>query len=250
MEKPRLDVLRVERARANSAARRQAHDEGHRSLGAVEALRGHVDDLIEAARDEVGKLHLDDRPPPQERAAHGDAHRSGLGDRRVDDAVVAELIEEATCDRERPAELGDVLSHEEDAFILTHRMTQRDRDGLEIDLDLDALVLFRQLEKDRAIVARRRAFRLQRLVDDIDEQIGARGAQIVQPLLRDDASIEERVLELLDRVLSHETVAVGGGHLVERAVALRVPAHAPDHRLDERRSLAGSRARAEATAPL
>src|SRR3954451_21439079 len=58
VQEPRLGVLRVERAAAEAAAARQPDGDVHREPLAVVHLPGDVDELIEAAGDEVGELHL------------------------------------------------------------------------------------------------------------------------------------------------------------------------------------------------
>ncbi len=70
--------------------------------------------------DEVGELELDDRPLAHPGRADGGADEALLGDRRVDHALVAELLEEALRDAERPAEVADVLAEQEDALVLAH----------------------------------------------------------------------------------------------------------------------------------
>ena len=81
-------------------------------------LRRDGDDHVERARDEVGELELDDRALAHPGRAEGGADESLLGDRRVDDALVAELLEEPLRDAERAAEVADVLAEQEDALVL------------------------------------------------------------------------------------------------------------------------------------
>ena len=75
MDEPRFGVLRVIQAPADITATRRAHDNGHRCPAAVTVpeRRRLVDDLIEPARDEIGELHLGDRPVATQRGADADA---------------------------------------------------------------------------------------------------------------------------------------------------------------------------------
>jgi hypothetical protein len=69
-----------------------------------------VHELVEAAGDEVGKLHLADRPHSLDRGAGGGAEDQVLGQRRVEHALGAELLGEAVGDLEGAAEGADVLA--------------------------------------------------------------------------------------------------------------------------------------------
>ena len=92
VHEPGLGILRVERPAGEAAAARQAHDDRGREPQTVVQLAGDVDELVEAAGDEVGELHLADRPHADDRGADGAADDRLLGDRRVDHAVDAELL--------------------------------------------------------------------------------------------------------------------------------------------------------------
>ena len=94
VHEPRLGVLRVKRAAGEAAAAGQPHGDVHRQALAVVHLRGDVDELVEAAGDEVRELHLADRPHPDDRCADRAADDPGLRERRVHDAVGAELVEQ------------------------------------------------------------------------------------------------------------------------------------------------------------
>ena len=91
-----------------------------------------VDDLIEAARDEVGELHLGDRPVAAQRGADADADDRRLGNRRVDDAQLAELVVEPLRDAERAAVRADVLAEDEHFRIAPHLLGERFADGFEV----------------------------------------------------------------------------------------------------------------------
>ena len=62
----------------------------------------HGDDRVERAADEVGELQLGDRPLAHPGRTEGGADEALLGDRRVDHAFVAELLEQSFRDAEGP----------------------------------------------------------------------------------------------------------------------------------------------------
>ncbi len=82
---------------------------------AVVGLGQVVDDLVEAAGDEVAELHLDHGPEAVQGQAQGGPQRARLDDGRVAHARLAELLDEALGDLEDAAVLGDVLAEEDDA---------------------------------------------------------------------------------------------------------------------------------------
>ena len=112
-----LGVLRVERPAVHAAAGRAADDERHADAGAVARLGGEVRDHVEGARDEVDELHLGHGPHPHHRGPDRGADDGGLGDRRVDDALLAELGDEAVGHLEGAAVDADVLAEQEDALV-------------------------------------------------------------------------------------------------------------------------------------
>ena len=93
---------------------------GTRRAPAIPALGGEVGDLVEAAGDEVGELHLGDGPHAHQRRADRGADDAGLGDRRVHDALLAELFEHAVGDLECAAVDADVFAEDEHAFVALH----------------------------------------------------------------------------------------------------------------------------------
>ena len=95
-------------------------------------LAAHRDDGVERAADEIGELQLDHRPLAHPGRADGRADEALLGDRRVDDALLAELLEQPLRDAERPAEMADVLAEQEDALVLAQRVGERGPDRLEV----------------------------------------------------------------------------------------------------------------------
>jgi hypothetical protein len=95
-------------------------------------LGGDGDDQVERAADEVRELQLDDRPLALPRRADRGSDEALLRDRRVEDALVAELLPQPLRDAERAAEVADVLAEQEDALVLTQRVAKRRLDRLQV----------------------------------------------------------------------------------------------------------------------
>ena len=111
-------------------ADRRSHHERHRDLAArhVAQLRGLVHELVHALEEEVGVLHVGDRAHPECGCAHRGAGDHLLADRRVDDAVIAELLRQPEVDAECTAEPtldADVLADQEDGLVATHLFCDR-----------------------------------------------------------------------------------------------------------------------------
>ena len=114
----RVDVVRLGRVvvqlgRAHAAAVRHPHDERelHLPAGAPAVAADVGDQLVEAGIRERVVLHLADRPP----AGHAEPDRAaedpGLGERRVDAAVLAEALAQPGRRAEDAARAADVLAH-------------------------------------------------------------------------------------------------------------------------------------------
>src|SRR5881409_2653994 len=116
------------------AAERRAEDDGHLDLAARHAVRlgGLVDHLIHRQRDEVAEHHVDDRAHARHRGADADAGVARLGDRRVDDPLGAELLDEPREGLERMAGLGHVFADEEHARVAPHLLRDRFLDRLAV----------------------------------------------------------------------------------------------------------------------
>ncbi len=132
MDEPRLELLRVLRARRPAGAALRAEDDRNRDLpaGHVAVLRRLVHDLLGGERHEVLVHDLGDGAHPLHRGADRRAGERHLGDRRVAHALRPELGEQALRDAHRAAHLGDVLAHDEDVVVGAHRLDQRVADGL------------------------------------------------------------------------------------------------------------------------
>jgi hypothetical protein len=113
-----------------------AEDDGAAELAArhVERLGGGIDDLVDRLHGEVPGHELDDGLEPRHGGADADAGKALLGDRRVDDALVAKLLQQPLADLVGALVLRDFLAHQEHARIaahlLGHGVTQRLAHGL------------------------------------------------------------------------------------------------------------------------
>ncbi len=101
------------------------------AAGAVAVLGELGDDLVVGGEDEVAELDLGDGDEAVEGHADRRADDTAFGEGRVDDAVVAELVEEALGDAEDAADLADVLAEDDDAGVAAHLETERVVDGLD-----------------------------------------------------------------------------------------------------------------------
>ena len=119
-------------AAADAAAIRRAYHHGARVLArrAPAQLGELADDLVERGIDEVHELDLGDRP----HTVHGHADRAAddavFGQRRVGDAVGAELSLQALGDPEHAAVSADVLAQHDDFRVRAQGHAQRVRDRL------------------------------------------------------------------------------------------------------------------------
>src|SRR5579872_4938282 len=132
VHEPRLRVLGVIRASGEPAATWKPHRDRHGQALAVVHLPGDIDQLVEAAGDEVGELHLADRAHADDGCSDRGADDPRLGQRGVHHPVGAELLDEAVSDLERAAEHADVLAHHHHALIGTELVAQGARDGLKV----------------------------------------------------------------------------------------------------------------------
>ena len=79
-------------------------------------------DLLERRVGERVELHLDHAPPPGEAQPHRGAGDAGLADRRVEDAVVAELGLQPVGDAEDAARAAHVLAEHQQPRVLRERV--------------------------------------------------------------------------------------------------------------------------------
>ena len=130
---PGLEALGVLCSAALARAALGAQDEWHRELAARHEvrLRRLVHELVERERQEVDEHDLDHGPQSRLRCADGNAADSRLGDRRVADALRAELLDEPLRGAPRSA-FRDVLTEHEYAWVGAHRLGQRVGDCPEV----------------------------------------------------------------------------------------------------------------------
>jgi hypothetical protein len=104
----------VRLAAADAAAARRANGHGRKEFAgaAITNARELAADLVEARIDVIGELDLGDRPQAVHAHADGGSHDAPLGDRRVDDAVLAVLALQSLGGAKHSAEIADVLAHE------------------------------------------------------------------------------------------------------------------------------------------
>ena len=95
------------------------------AVRAIPDARGLRHDLVERGVDEVGELDLGDRQQAVERHPDRDADDAGLGERGVDDPMLAELRHPAVGDPEDAAAGADVLTQQDDALVVGDLVVQR-----------------------------------------------------------------------------------------------------------------------------
>lgn len=127
MREQRLGGLGVVLDRADAAAVRNADDDGELDLS--ERPRVHLrelrDDLVVRREDESVELDLHHRAVAAQGEADRGADDARLGERGVDDPVLAEVLLESVGDPEDTAELADVLAHDEDLGVGVEGRAQR-----------------------------------------------------------------------------------------------------------------------------
>ena len=108
----------------------------------VAHLGGVVEELVHADADKVDEHQLGDGAHAGGSSANGGAHECGLRQRGVQDALVAELLDEAAGGAEGSAPgvddaqmlatgaAGDFLAHDDDGRVAAHLLGQGFVDGL------------------------------------------------------------------------------------------------------------------------
>src|SRR5262245_17622981 len=107
----------MERTAVAAASARAANDYRYASAPTIAAFRCEIRDLIEGARDKVGKLHFCDRPHSHQCCADCGSDNSRFRNRRVHDARLAEFFEHALRDFECAAVDSDVLTQHKDTIV-------------------------------------------------------------------------------------------------------------------------------------
>ena len=121
-----LQRLRVLAAVALAGADRGADDERDLDLraGHVVPLAGLVRDLVRGHQGEVHVHQFDDRAQPDHRGADAGPADAGFGDRRVEDALAAEGLEQVLGQLEGAAVVGHVLAVDDDSTVAQHLLDE------------------------------------------------------------------------------------------------------------------------------
>src|ERR1700731_5425712 len=116
MREDRLDALAVRLAAEDAAAARRPYRDRRPELAAraITQPRRFRDQLVGRRIDVIGELDLDDRPEPVGAHADRDRQHAALGDRRVEDALLAMLLLQAISDAEDAAVKPDILAEQHD----------------------------------------------------------------------------------------------------------------------------------------
>ena len=122
----------MERTAAHVPAARTAHDHRARQECAIARRRHVVREHVVRVGEKVDELHLDHWPHAHVGRARRRADNADLGDRRVDDALLTELVEQSFRDLERAAVLADVFAETKHVLVAFHFLEQRLADRLEI----------------------------------------------------------------------------------------------------------------------
>ncbi len=126
MREQRFRRLGVVLDGTDPAAEGHPHHDRHLQLAlAAEVQLGQLGhELVETGEDEPVELDLADRPEAADRQPDGGADDPGLGQWRVQHAVLAEVLLQAVGDPEDAAELADVLAHHQDLRVALQRRAQ------------------------------------------------------------------------------------------------------------------------------
>ena len=132
--RPVLDALRVLGAEAQARAVAGPDDQraADHAVGHVARLRDLVGDEVPAHREEVREHDLGDGPQPRHRRSHGGAEDGLLGDRRVDDPVGSELLEQPGGGLEDAPGPAHVLTEEHDGLVSAHLLGDAGRHRLPV----------------------------------------------------------------------------------------------------------------------
>src|SRR5579859_3970142 len=110
----------MERTAAHTSTGRTAQHKRRRSIPAIVGLGNHVDDLVVSATDKVHELELGDGTHAGERGSKRRTNNGGFSDRRVDDTIATEVMNEAFGHFERAAINTDIFANAEDSRIALH----------------------------------------------------------------------------------------------------------------------------------
>src|SRR5205823_10937257 len=99
---------------------------------AVMRLGHHVDDLVEGAANEVYELEFGHRPHARKRCAKSRAYDGRFGNRSINHALRAKVVDESISDFERAAIDANVFANTEHGGISFHLLPQSLPDCLKI----------------------------------------------------------------------------------------------------------------------
>src|SRR5438445_2405862 len=131
-----LEAMRMLGGQLVAGAARHADHQWHLRLAAehVPNLSRVIDDLVVSNQREVDRHHLDDGSKSEHGGSDGAADDHLLGDRRIDDPLRAEPVEETFGDPVRAAELADVLADEVHGVVPLHLFGERFSQGNPVEL--------------------------------------------------------------------------------------------------------------------
>src|SRR5215470_14059644 len=132
VDKMHFRVLRMKWPAVHAATRRPAQHQRRRRSPAVMRLGHHIDDLVEGAADEVHELELGHRTHARKRRAKRRAHNGRLGNRRIDHALWAKLVDKAISHLERAAIHANVFTNAEDRGVGLHLFPESLPDCFEV----------------------------------------------------------------------------------------------------------------------
>src|SRR5439155_21899612 len=104
----------VRRPAVNATAGRDADNDGRRRIPEVVPFGDEIGELVEAAGNEVDELHLADGAQAEIAHAAGRADYGAFADRRVDDALPAEALQQSFTGLEGAAIDADILADDHD----------------------------------------------------------------------------------------------------------------------------------------
>ena len=134
MGKHRLIAERHQRAAARPEPGRHAED--HRRAGAPVVEIGHLgrrrDHVVHRRQQDVRESHFQDWTESSDRGDDRGPDEARFRDRRLEDAVGAELLDQPERRADETAEHADVLAHDIDRRVPAHFLGQRLGDGLAI----------------------------------------------------------------------------------------------------------------------
>src|SRR5688572_33314743 len=93
--------------------------------GHIQHLRGMANDLVRGEDRKIPRHKFDHRPQSGHRSSDTDSCKSKLGDRGIDNALVPELLPEATGHFIRSIILGHLFAHDEDIFVSNDLFAKR-----------------------------------------------------------------------------------------------------------------------------